>query len=68
MLIIHEKHFFKLLPKSISKYLKLQNFENDKSNLESCFFVSLPSVSWQFQQQLMTKSEMRVGFKLLGNN
>ena len=68
MLIIYEKHFFKLIPKSISKFPKLQNFENDKSYLESCFFLSLPSISWHFQQQLMTKSEMRVGFRLLGNH
>ena len=35
---------------------------------KSYFFVSLPSNSRQFQQQLMSKSETRLGFKLLGNH
>ena len=35
---------------------------------ESCFFISIPYKSLQYQQQLMTKSETRLGFKLLGNH
>ena len=35
---------------------------------KSCFFVTLPSDSLQFQKQLMTKSETRFGFKRLGNH
>ena len=32
------------------------------------FFVPLPSNSGRFQQQLITKSETRIGFKLSGNH
>ena len=35
---------------------------------KSCLFVTLPSDYLQFQKQLMTKSEMRIGFKPLGNH
>ena len=35
---------------------------------KSYFFVSLPYKSRQFEQQLLTESETRLGFKLLGNH
>ena len=47
---------------------KLEKFKNEKIVPKSCFFVSLPSDSWQIQKQLMTNSETHLGFKLLGNH
>ena len=61
--------FVKLLPKFISKFPKTKKgWEWYKNNPKLYFFVSLSSNSWQFQQQLVTKSETCLGFKLLGNH
>ena len=56
-----------LVPKSISKFEKFEKFENEKSFSE-IMLVSLLSDSLQFQKQLITKSETRLGFKPLGNH
>ena len=50
------------IPKSL-KSLKMK-----KVFPKSYFFVSLLSDSLQFQTQLITKSETRLGFKPLGNH
>ena len=68
MLIIYQKHLFELIPKFISKFPKTKDIENDKKLPRNQAFFSLPSNSWKFQQQLMTKSETPLDFKLLGNN
>ena len=66
-MIIYKKHLFKLIPKSISRVFKsLKKLEMKEIILISWFFVSLLSDSWQFQKQLMAKSEAYHGFKALG--
>ena len=49
-------------------FQKLEKFENEKNCPKIFFFVSLLSDSWQSQKQSMTKSETRLGFKLLGSH
>ena len=61
VLIVYLKHLFKLRPKSISKFLK--GWTLMKIIVPKLFFVSLPSDPWQFQNQLMTKSETHLGFR-----
>ena len=66
-MIIYQKHLFKLIPKSISRVFKsLKKLKMKEIFLISWFFVSLLSDSWQFQKQLMTKSEAYHGFKAFG--
>ena len=63
------KTFFRVIPKSISKFPKsLKNSKTENFFLKSCLFVTLPSDSLLFQKELMTKSDMRFGFKPLGNH
>ena len=59
-----------LVPTSVSIFSKVWKIEKKNPNqlLKLCLFVSLPSVSLQFQRQLMTKSETRLDFKSLGNH
>ena len=65
--LIYQKHFFKLIPKSISKFPKVWKLKNGKS-FYSWLFVTLPSDSLQFQNELMRKSETRSGFRPFRNS
>ena len=67
LLLIYQKHFFKLIPKSISKFPKVWKLKNGKS-FYSWLFVTLPSDSLQFQNELMRKSETRSGFRPFRNS
>ena len=65
--LIYQKHYFKLIPKSISKFPKVWKLKNGKS-FYSWLFVTLPSDSLQFQNELMRKSETRSGFRPFRNS
>ena len=63
VLMIYQKHFVSWYQKTNSKFPK--DWKIGKYFSKSCFFISFPPDSLQFQKQLMTKSETHFAFKPL---